>query len=61
MAPQQHPVQGAGARHQALAVGGGDHLLDQLVHNRVMDADDIAAAGGFRGLGAPVIPLFVAR
>lgn len=61
MVPLQHPVQGATAQHQLLPVRGLDDLLHQIVHRRVLDADQVAAAGLVRGGGMPVVPLLIAR
>ena len=44
VAPQQHAVERAAGGDQVLAVVGGDDLADQLVDDRVLDADQVAAA-----------------
>ena len=59
--PQQHPVERAGGRHQLLAVLGENHMVDQFVDGRVLDADQVAAAFAARGFRAPEIALLVAR
>ena len=61
VAPQQHPVEGAGRGDQAVAVGRGDDLLDQRVDHRVLDAGVVAAARGVGGNAGPVVVLLVAR
>src|SRR5262249_4989523 len=57
----QDPIERVGVRDQAGAVGGADQLLDQLVDDRALDPDQVAAAvlvGRFR---TPEFALFVAR
>ena len=43
-APQKHPVQCTGTRHQCLSVGRGDDLCHQLIYDRIMHPRHIAAA-----------------
>src|SRR5207244_12998030 len=40
----QYPIEGAGAGDEAGPVGRRDQLLDQFVDDRVLDAEQIAAA-----------------
>ena len=48
--PQQNAVEGFGCRHQTGAILGKDHLIDQFVDGRILDADDILRTRLIRGL-----------
>ncbi len=54
-------VEGAGGRDQALAVWRIDHLLDQRIYHRALQAHDIIRAFLVGGRGMPQADEFVAR
>ena len=59
--PEQDAVEGAGYRDLRWAVGSSDLALDQLVDDRVGDADVIAAARRLRRGTRPKVALLIAR
>ena len=61
MAPLQDPVERPAIDDQLGAVRRVNELLEQLVDDRILDADFIAAAGHVRRLRPPEIALLVAR
>ncbi|MCY1436845.1 hypothetical protein D9M71_529830 [compost metagenome] len=60
VAPQQHAVQRAGVVDQALPAVGLDQAFDQGVDGRVLEADQVAAAGVVGAAGVPIFSLLVA-
>jgi len=58
--PQQHAVERLAAGNQLLAILGEDQLLDQRIHGRVLDADEVARSGLIRRLRTPEAALLIA-
>src|SRR5690606_30908741 len=60
VAPEHYAIERPGRGDEIFARRRGDDLLDQMVHHRILDAREIAAARDVRGLAAPEVALLVA-